>query len=96
MRVLLRWVFGTVVFLSTSGLGAASGIFAAFWYIYFFVDQDRTGNADVATNISFFVAALGFGFVGLILGALAAWRLLVWWWCTSRTEVAAIRAESVH
>jgi hypothetical protein len=72
----LRGIAVVVVSLLTTSIGAAIGIFGAFWYIYIFVDENRAGEAGVGTNISFLGAAFAFGLFGLILGVFAAWGFL--------------------
>ena len=89
MSKFLRGIAAVVVSLLTTSVGAAIGIFAAFWYIYFFVDENRAGEAGVGTNISFLAAAFTFGILGLILGAFAAWGILRRW-VLSRPRVAFV------
>jgi hypothetical protein len=77
MSAVLRGITGFVVFLFTTGVGIIIGVHAAFWYVYFFIDEDRTGNAGIGTNMAFLGAAFVFGLLGFVAGCIAAWRLLV-------------------
>jgi hypothetical protein len=92
----LRAIAGFVVFLFTTGVGIMIGVHAAFWYVYFFIDEDRTGNAGIGTNFAFLGAAFVFGFLGFVVGCIAAWRLLVWAFSSKRSSARAIAPGGVR
>jgi hypothetical protein len=90
MNAILRGITGFVVFLFTTGVGIMIGVHAAFWYVYFFIDEDRTGNAGIGTNMAFLGAAFVFGLLGFFAGCIAAWRLLVWAFSSKGSSAHAI------
>jgi hypothetical protein len=90
MSVVLRAIAGLVVFLFTTGAGIMIGVHAAFWYVYFFIDEDRTGNAGIGTNMAFLGAAFAFGFLGFVVGCIATWKLLVWAFSSKNSSAHAI------
>jgi hypothetical protein len=95
MSRLLRGVVGISVFLLTTACGFLIGVFTAFWYTYFFLDEDRTGNADVNTNIFFLGIAFCLGVLRLIGGAVAGRRPLIWAFSTRLKAESDTRAASV-
>jgi uncharacterized membrane protein len=78
MRPLSRWITGVLGFLLLPILGLFAGVAAAFAYTYVFLDTDRTGNADIGTNMSFLVIAIVLGMIGIIVGLIGARKLSVW------------------
>ena len=81
--------------LSRGIVGISAGVFIAFWYTYFFLDEDRTGNADVSTNISFLGIAFCLGVLGLIGGAVAGRKPLIWAFSTRLKGESDTHAASV-
>jgi type IV secretory pathway VirB6-like protein len=78
MRRLSRWITGVLGFLVLPVLGMIAGAVIAFVYTYVFLDTDRTGNADIGTNMAFFGIAVILGMIGLIVGLIGARKLSVW------------------
>jgi hypothetical protein len=76
MKSALRWIAGISVFLAAPAIGMSAGGKAAFWYTYYFLDDDRAGNADVATNISFLGLSVIFGSIGFVVGFIIGWIVL--------------------
>jgi hypothetical protein len=74
---LFRWIAGILGFLVAPVFGLFVGVISAFGYTYVFLDEDRTGNADVATNISFLAIAIVLGMIGIIVGLIGGRKLLV-------------------
>jgi uncharacterized membrane protein len=78
MRRLPRWITGVLGFLLLPILGLLAGAVVAFAYTYVFLDTDRTGNADIGTNMSFLIIAIVLGMIGIIIGLIGARKLSVW------------------
>jgi len=78
MRRLSRWITGILGFLMLPILGLFAGAAVAFAYTYVFLDTDRTGNADIGTNMSFLIIAVVLGMIGVIVGLIGARKLSVW------------------
>jgi hypothetical protein len=76
MKRVVRWIAGISGMLVTPAAGVYAGSQAAFWYTYIFLDEDRTGNADVATNISYLGLLVLFSAIGFVLGFVLGWILL--------------------
>jgi hypothetical protein len=58
--------------------GFVAGVVVAFGYTYVFLDTDRTGNADIGTNMSFLVIALILGIIGIVAGLIGGIKILSW------------------
>ena len=78
MRRVSRWITGVLGFLLLPILGMITGATVAFAYTYVFLDTDRTGNADIGTNMSFLVIAIVLGMIGIIIGLIGARKLSLW------------------
>ena len=78
MRRLSRWITGVLGFLLLPIFGMIAGTAVAFAYTYVFLDTDRTGNADIGTNMAFFGIAVVLGMFGVIIGLIGARKLSVW------------------
>jgi hypothetical protein len=65
-------------FLLSPVLGFVAGVAVAFGYTYVFLDTDRTGNADIGTNMSFLLIAFGLGIIGIVAGLVGGVRILAW------------------
>lgn len=78
MKILSRWIAGVLGSLLLPVFGFGIGIVAAFAWTYVFLDEDKTGNADVATNISFMALSVLLGLIGGILGLVGGMRLFDW------------------
>jgi hypothetical protein len=77
MKRLARWIVGVSGFLAAPAAGLYAGSQAAFWHTYYFVDDDRTGNADLGTNFSYLVSLVLFGAIGFLVGLIACSALLI-------------------
>jgi hypothetical protein len=75
---LARWIVGVVGFVLSPVLGFVTGVAVAFGYTYVFLDTDRTGNADIGTNMSFFGIAVFLGIIGIVTGLIGGIRILAW------------------
>jgi hypothetical protein len=69
---------GVLGFLLLPVSGLIVGAAIAFAYTYVFLDTDRTGNADIGTNMAFFGIAVVLGMIGVIVGLIGARKLSVW------------------
>ena len=78
MTRLFRWIAGIFGFFLSPVLGVFVGFVLAFGYTYVFLDADRTGNADVATNMSFLGIAYILGAIGFVAGLVGGIKILAW------------------
>ena len=65
-------------FVLSPVLGFVAGVVVAFGYTYVFLDTDRTGNADIGTNMSFLLIAFVLGIIGIVAGLIGGVRILAW------------------
>ena len=90
---MLQWLGGVLAFFVLPAFGLVAGVVAAFVYTYVFLDQDRTGSADIGTNLSFFGIAIVLGVVG-VLGGLIGARKIASWAFSVRRSVGLITCTS--